>query len=149
MAVRGGHRALDSECLAKASCLLERYPLHTPRVNPFILKDIFSIAQRQHELQWEPFGDGVEVFWIYQNGEDGAAAALLKYQPGGRISLHEHVGFEHILVLSGSQIDENGRLETGSLMVHEPGTSHSIVSEEGCIVLAVYQKRVRFAGQGA
>ena len=70
-----------------------------------------------------------------------------KYQPGGRISLHEHVGFEHILVLSGSQVDENGRLETGSLMVHKPGTSHSIVSEEGCIVLAVYQKRVTFAVQ--
>ncbi|HWB58337.1 MAG TPA: cupin domain-containing protein [Chthoniobacteraceae bacterium] len=116
-------------------------------MNPFILKDIFSIAKRQHELKWEPFGDGVEVFWIYKDGKDGAAAALLKYQPGGRISLHEHVGFEHILVLSGSQVDENGRLETGSLMVHEPGTSHSIVSEEGCIVLAVYQKRVIFAAR--
>jgi anti-sigma factor ChrR (cupin superfamily) len=140
-------RALDFERLAKA-CWPRKYSLiTTPRVKPFILKDIFNIASRQHELPWEPFGDGVEIFWIYRNGGEGSAAALLKYQPGGRISLHQHLGFEHIIVLSGSQTDENGHLETGSLMVHQPGTSHSIVSEEGCIVLAVYEKRVAFVPQ--
>jgi len=115
-----------------------------PREKPFILKDIFNLASRQDELSWEPFGEGVEVFWIYKDDAEGSAAALLRYQPGGRISLHEHVGYEHIIVLSGSQIDENGRLETGSLMVHHPGTSHSVASDEGCIVLAIYEKRVSF-----
>lgn len=116
-----------------------------PREKPFILKDIFNIAGRLEELLWEPYADGVDVFWIYKEGMAGPAAALLKYKPGGRVPMHQHVGFEHIIVLSGSQADENGRLETGSLMVHTPGTRHSIVSEEGCIVLAIYEKRVSFA----
>lgn len=119
-----------------------------PLTRPFILTDIFNIAARQHELAWEPFRDGVEVFWIYKNGTEGSAAALLKFQPGGKVSLHEHVGFEHILVLSGSQNDQNGHLKAGSLMIHQPGTSHQITSDEGCIVLAIYEKRVSFLPQG-
>lgn len=114
---------------------------------PFIFKDIFNIAERQHELPWEHFSEGVDVFWIYRDGAGGPATALLKFQPGGRVSLHQHVGFEHIIVLSGSQSDEDGHLECGSLMVHRPGTEHSIYSEEGCIVLAIYEKRVSFVDQ--
>jgi hypothetical protein len=30
------------------------------------------------------------------------------------------------------------------LMVHAPGTRHSIVSQEGCLVLAIYEKRAQF-----
>lgn len=132
--------ALDFDGDAKA-CLAEEYLLTTdPRKKPFILKDIFNIERWQETLPWEPFGDGVEVYWIYRE-DDSSSAALLKYRPGGNISTHEHPGFEHILVLSGSQADENGLLETGSLMVHRPGTSHSIASAEGCIVLAIYEKR--------
>jgi hypothetical protein len=33
-------------------------------------------------------------------------------------------------------------------MIHSPGTRHSIVSYEGCIVLAIYEKRVRFITDG-
>jgi len=115
-----------------------------PLDRPFIMKDIFSIAARQHEIPWEPFHDDVDIHWIYKDGEHGPAAALMRFKPGGKVSLHNHVGFEHIIVLSGSQTDENGHLESGSLMIHQPGTSHSIASEEGCIVLAIYEKRVSF-----
>ena len=58
--------------------------------------------------------------------------------------LHEHTGWEHIFVLSGSQVDENARAETGMLIINPPGTSHSILSENGCIVLAIYEKPVKF-----
>jgi len=34
--------------------------------------------------------------------------------------------------------------ETGSLIINPPGTSHSILSENGCIVLAIYEKPVKF-----
>lgn len=110
---------------------------------PFILKNIFDIEQWQNELQWEPFADKVEIHWLHREPE-GSASAFIRFQPGGRVSLHEHAGFEHILVLSGSQTDQNRHLEKGGLMIHPPGTSHSIVSEEGCIVLAIYEKRVSF-----
>ena len=47
-------------------------------------------------------------------------------------------------MLSGSQVDENARAETGMLIINPPGTSHSILSENGCIVLAIYEKPVKF-----
>jgi anti-sigma factor ChrR (cupin superfamily) len=115
---------------------------------PLILRDLFALASRQEEFSWEPLRPGVDVHWIYREAEDGAAAALIRFQPGGRVPLHEHRGHEHIFVLSGSQTDENGRLAAGSLMVNAPGARHSIVSEEGCLVLAIYERGVRFLDDG-
>jgi len=120
-----------------------------PLDRPFILQDVFHIAEHQHQLTWTPFREGIDAYWIYQEPADGPSAALLRFQPGAKVAWHEHVGFEHILVLSGSQSDENGRLQTGSLMVHKPGSGHSITSEEGCIVLAIYQKPVCFGNREA
>lgn len=111
---------------------------------PLILRDLLSLATRQEELSWEPFHPGVDIHWIHREGGNGAAAALIRFQPGGRVPLHEHRGHEYIFVLSGSQADESGRLAAGSLMVHPPRTLHSVVSDEGCLVLAIYERRVRF-----
>lgn len=116
--------------------------LLTPGV-PLIVPDFFALAQR-HDLEWDPFLPGVERCWVYRTGPDGPAAALIRFQPGGRVPLHEHVGYEHIFVLSGSQEDEQGVAAAGSLLVNPPGTRHSVVSPYGCIVLAIYEKPVKF-----
>jgi len=98
------------------------------------------------ELSWEPFRPGIRVHWLYQTGEDGPAAALLRYEPGARVPLHEHVGWEHIFVLSGAQSDGARRYAEGALLISPPDTRHAIVSEEGCVVLAVWQRPVRIVG---
>lgn len=116
----------------------------TPRV--LKLTDLFHVTGWQHRLPWKPFQPGVDIYRLYSTGENGPTAALLRFQPGGRVPLHEHVGYEHIFVLSGSQVDENSRAEAGMLIVNPPGTSHSILSEHGCIVLAIYEKPVRMIG---
>lgn len=108
------------------------------------LNDLFQISGWQQKLSWKPFHDGVDIYRLYGDGETGPTAALLRFAPGGRIPLHEHTGFEHIFVLTGSQVDENSRAETGMLIINPPGTSHSILSENGCIVLAIYEKPVKF-----
>jgi anti-sigma factor ChrR (cupin superfamily) len=108
------------------------------------LDELLRIADWQLKLAWRPFFEGVEIYRLYDNGPDGPRAALLRYQPGGRVPLHEHVGYEHILVLSGEQTDETGKAETGALIINPPGTRHSILSEKGCIVLAIYEKPVKF-----
>lgn len=110
------------------------------------LNDLFQISGWHQKLRWRPFCDGVEIYKLYSNGADGPSAALLRFSPGGRVPLHEHTGFEHIFVLSGSQVDENSKAETGALIINPPGTSHSILSENACIVLAIYEKPVRFLG---
>lgn len=108
------------------------------------LTDLLNIQQWQNRIPWRPFQPGVEIHRLYGDGESGPSTALLRFHPGGRVPLHEHTGFEHILILSGSQVDENSRAEAGALIVNPPGTSHSVLSEGGCLVLAIYEKPVRF-----
>jgi len=108
------------------------------------LNDLFQISGWQHKLKWQPFCPGVDIYRLYENGPSGPTAALLRFHPGGRVPLHEHMGYEHIFMLAGEQVDEVSQAAAGALIVNPPGTSHSIVSETGCIVLAIYEKPVKF-----
>ncbi len=82
--------------------------------SPLRLPDLFAIERWQHELAWQPFRERIEIHRLYGDGTAGASAVLLRYQPGGRVPWHEHVGHEHILVLAGSQRDESGTATTGA-----------------------------------
>jgi anti-sigma factor ChrR (cupin superfamily) len=97
-------------------------------------------------LAWQPFRPGIEAAWLYQNGAHGPAAAYLRYQPGARVPLHRHAGYEHVLVLEGSQSDDNGCHAAGSLVVNPPGSSHEVVSESGCVVLIIWERPVILGG---
>ena len=57
---------------------------------------------------------------------------------------HEHVAYEHIVVLRGSQRDERGVYGPGSCLIHPAGSSHAIVSDTGCVVLAIWNAPVVF-----
>ena len=108
------------------------------------LADLFQIADWQHTLPWIPFREGVDIYRLYGDGKNGPSTALLRFHPGARVSTHEHTGYEHILVLAGSQVDENSRTHAGALIINPPRTRHSVLSENGCIVLAIYEKPVSF-----
>jgi len=106
-----------------------------------ILKDLFNVALLQ-DLPWQPFREGIDIYRLYGDGKEGSAAALLRYQPGAVVPKHEHQGFEHIFVLSGSQTDQSGEHEAGTLAINPPGSNHTVVSKAGCIVLAVWEKPI-------
>jgi anti-sigma factor ChrR (cupin superfamily) len=108
------------------------------------LPDLLHLAEHPETLEWQPFRDGVEIHRLYGDGLTGPSAALIRFRDEGRIPFHHHDGYEHILVLAGSQRDEHGVIPTGTLRIHPPGTSHRVVSEAGCLVLAIYEKPVRF-----
>lgn len=108
------------------------------------LDDLFNIAGRLNEISWSPFRDGVEIHRLYGDGITGPTAALIRFSKASRVPSHYHEGYEHILVLAGSQTDQNGTITAGTLRVHPPGTSHSVISEAGCVVLAIYEKAVTF-----
>jgi len=114
------------------------------RADVLTLPDLFKIRDWQDQLVWTPFRPGVDIFRLYGDGITGPTAALLRFDPGASIPAHEHTGYEHIIVLSGSQVDENSRADAGSLIVNPPRTRHSVFSESGCIVLAIYERPVRF-----
>ena len=96
------------------------------------------------DIEWLPFRTGIEIYRIHGDGSEGASSALLRYSPGARLPRHEHSGCEHIFVLSGSQYDELGRYPAGTLTVNEPGTKHSVASDEGCVALVIWDAPVRF-----
>jgi anti-sigma factor ChrR (cupin superfamily) len=115
-----------------------------PTTAALILDELPNLHARPDALLWETLRDGVRIHWLYRTGPDGPSAALIRFEPGATVPLHEHRGYEHIYVLSGSQTDENGSLASGSLMIHPPGSRHCISSAEGCMVLAIYEKPVVF-----
>ena len=81
---------------------------------------------------------------IYGNNSEGSSAALLRYQPGASVPRHQHSGYEHIFILSGSQTDESATYSKGDLLVSPPGSTHSIRSEDGCMALAIWERGVVF-----
>jgi len=112
------------------------------------LKELFRIAENANAIPWQTFHDGVDIYRLYGDGASGPTAALIRYRAAGKIPMHEHQGYEHILVLSGSQRDQNGTAIAGTLTINAPGTRHSIVSDAGCMVLAIYEKPVKFDQPG-
>ena len=119
-------------------------PEPAPRFDRLELKNLFQIAENADTIPWQPFRDGVDIYRLYGDGASGPTAALIRFRVEGTVPMHEHQGYEHILVLSGSQRDQNSTATAGTLMINSPGTRHSIVSEAGCIVLAIYEKPVSF-----
>jgi anti-sigma factor ChrR (cupin superfamily) len=112
---------------------------------PIIISDIMDMAARGDSLASQVFREGVNLFQIYgAMGEEGPSACMLRFQPGAKVPRHLHAGFEHIIVLSGSQTDDGGTIKAGDMLISPPGTDHTIVSEEGCIVLAIYIAPVTF-----
>ncbi len=107
---------------------------------------LFALSQllQGQALEFRPFRPGVEAAWLYGETSAGAAAAVLRYAPGAQIPLHRHEGYEHLLVLEGSQRDERGSYAAGSLVINEPGSEHSVSTLTGCLVLAIWERRVRF-----
>jgi len=93
---------------------------------------------------WEALRDGVEIRRLAGSTESGPSVALLRYQPGARVPPHRHRGFEVILVISGSQSDENGTYEAGSLVINQPDDEHNVWSDDGCVVLIVWERPVEF-----
>jgi anti-sigma factor ChrR (cupin superfamily) len=115
-------------------------PLPYPRIE---LRDLFSIAKWQEAIPWLPFKDGFEIHRLYGDGITGPTAALLRCRESGTLPLHQHLGYEHILLLTGSERDQNGVASTGTLTINPPGSSHRVASNAGSIVLAIWEAPVK------
>ncbi len=108
----------------------------------FVLPDL--VGGGWQDCDFEPFHDGIEICHLFE-GEP--AAALLRYAPGARVPRHRHQGLETILVLEGSQRDERGVYEAGTVIFNTEGSEHAVASDDGCVVLVQWQRPVRFVGE--
>lgn len=73
---------------------------------------------------------------------DLPSAAFIRYAPGARVPEHAHPGYEHIIILRGSQSDDRGHYPAGTCVMSPPGSRHAVFSEEGCLVLAIWNRSV-------
>lgn len=106
------------------------------------IKNLWGPSADWSRFPWQPFREGVEIARLYETPDEGPSMALLRYAPGASVPKHIHHGMEHILVLEGGQRDEGGEHTVGSILVHGPDTSHSVSSEQGCVVLAIWERPV-------
>ena len=108
-------------------------------LEPTILKDLLSGGWSQ--LCFAPFREGIAISSLL---EGSPAIAVLRYDPGARVPLHEHVGLEMILVLDGAQTDEKGTYGQGDMVINPVGSRHSVWSDDGCVVLLYWAEPVKF-----
>lgn len=108
-------------------------------MNQLVLKNLISHGWQ--DLEFEPFREGVEIYWI---NHASPQIALLKYEPGASVPRHRHMGLETIIILEGDQIDDNGKAEMGDVVVNEVGSEHAVRSETGCVVLIQWELPVLF-----
>jgi anti-sigma factor ChrR (cupin superfamily) len=112
---------------------------------PVILKNLFGPNSDFDAMDWQPFRKGIDIVRIYGKPHLGPSAALLRYAPGAMLPHHSHTGYEHIMILSGSQVDECGLHQEGTVVINPPGSGHSVSNQNGCIVLAIWEHPVVFS----
>lgn len=93
------------------------------------------LAGNWKDLVYENFRDGITVHWLVRGRAEEPSLAILRYEPGARVPRHLHAGLETIMVLEGTQSDENGDYEAGTVVTNAKGTTHSVWTENGCAVL--------------
>jgi anti-sigma factor ChrR (cupin superfamily) len=99
------------------------------------------LPQGWADLPFTPFRDGVEICTLCPGSPQ---VALLRYAPGASVPRHRHLGLETILVLSGSQSDDAGTYDTGTIVFNPAGTEHRVWSDPGCVVLIQWERPVEF-----
>ena len=93
------------------------------------------------DMEFMPFHEGVEICYLWQGIPE---VALLRYAPGASVPRHRHRGLETILVLTGTQSDDEGSYGTGSIVFNPAGSVHQVWSDSGCVVLIHWEAPVEF-----
>ncbi|MFF9143389.1 cupin domain-containing protein [Streptomyces sp. NPDC055051] len=89
---------------------------------------------------------GAEIHSLYstaETGENGPAAAIVRYLPNGTAQPHRHPGYEIIWIVEGELETDDGVYPAGSLLVMPPDSVHTPRSPKGAVGLVVWEQPVR------
>ncbi|MDQ0794227.1 cupin domain-containing protein [Streptomyces sp. B1I3] len=89
---------------------------------------------------------GAEIHSLYstaETGENGPAAAIVRYLPSGNAQPHRHPGYEIIWIVEGELETDDGVYPAGSLLVMPPDSVHTPRSPKGAVGLVVWEQPVR------
>lgn len=113
-------------------------------IAPVVWPNLIGIDPDSANLHWEDLQAGVQIAMLHGDRRIGCSSALLRYRPGTSIPRHTHTGHEHLLILRGRQTDESGTYGQGTFLINKPDGGHCVSSDEGCLVLAIWESPVKF-----
>lgn len=115
---------------------------HTPNLTgESKLAPLSSRYVKVDDLPWESGRwQGISSKTLMEDPERGLKTALIKWEPGASLPLHEHVDIEQSFVLEGSLCDEEGECKAGEFVWRPVGNRHRAWSPNGCLLLAVFLK---------
>jgi quercetin dioxygenase-like cupin family protein len=116
-----------------------------------IYTSLFNGGLHDGQVDWSPYlqpgRNAVDVEWLYtqaETGPTGAEAYIAHFHPGSHGDLHEHLGYEMLLILEGELHNDNGdRYAAGTLFIEKPESIHQVSSPTGCYALVVREKGTR------
>ncbi len=97
------------------------------------------------ELPWRPTRwEGIRMKVLMEDKEKGLLTALMEWDPGTRLPLHEHVRIEQTYVLRGALADDEGVATAGNFVWRPEGSQHVASAPEGALILAFFLQPNRF-----
>lgn len=99
--------------------------------------DLLFVAR--DATRWTPLAPGLDHKPLAGGARDRTRTFLLRLAPGGRLPAHVHDTAEHLLVVSGTFVQDGRSVATGDYMYSPVGSSHAeAVTAAGCVVLVVH-----------
>lgn len=97
------------------------------------------------ELPWRPTRwDGIRMKVLMEDKDKGLLTALMQWDAGTKLPLHEHVRIEQTFVLEGSLEDSEGVATAGNFVWRPEGSQHVASAPNGALILAFFLQPNRF-----
>lgn len=95
-----------------------------------------SLIVRSRDVKWRPYSvPGISIGRLYMDKEKRQITCLMRLEPGVTFPLHRHADSEEVFVLEGDLIVEGEVCYQGDYIRSVPGSTHSPVTEGGCLLL--------------
>jgi anti-sigma factor ChrR (cupin superfamily) len=90
-------------------------------------------------LPWTPTAtEGIDMKVLMQDDANGRWTALIRWQPGASLPLHQHTDIEQSYILEGSLTDHEGEATAGQFVWRPAGNTHRAHSPNGALLLAIF-----------
>lgn len=95
-----------------------------------------SLIVRSRDVKWRPYSvPGISIGKLYIDKKKRQITCLMKLEPGVTFPLHRHADSEEVFVLEGDLTVEGEVCYQGDYIRSVPGSTHSPVTEGGCLLL--------------
>jgi anti-sigma factor ChrR (cupin superfamily) len=95
-----------------------------------------SLIVRSRDVKWRPYSvPGISICQLYFDKKKRQITCLMRLEPGVTFPLHRLADSEEVFVLEGDLTVEGEVCYQGDYIRSVPGSTHSPVTEGGCLLL--------------